>query len=174
MAAWREWLFSGLFAALTWRRFDFARAFVLPIDVLERLSWRRRWKRNRTLQKNTRSQAALTQIAFMHIEVAVYLSLIVLVILFTPNNLKVDITPFMFGAEVPMWWTWVTGVFYITAITLIEPFYVAAEFALYLNRRVALEAWDIEVDLKRGLEHDARREARLREGVDGFAPGRAA
>jgi hypothetical protein len=37
---------------------------------------------------------------------------------------------------------------YIAAIALIEPLYVAAGFALYLNRRTALEGWDLEVQLR--------------------------
>src|SRR5690606_28081180 len=32
---------------------------------------------------------------------------------------------------------------------VLEPFYVAAGFALYLNRRTLLEGWDIEVALRR-------------------------
>src|SRR5688500_20026036 len=34
-------------------------------------------------------------------------------------------------------------------IFALEPFYVAAGFALYLNRRTLLEGWDIEVALRR-------------------------
>jgi hypothetical protein len=34
---------------------------------------------------------------------------------------------------------------------VLEPFYVAAGFAMYLNRRVELEAWDIEQEFRRGF-----------------------
>ncbi len=34
------------------------------------------------------------------------------------------------------------------AVLFVEPFYVAAGFAMYLNRRVELEAWDVEQDLR--------------------------
>ena len=34
-------------------------------------------------------------------------------------------------------------------MAIIEPFYVAGGFALYLNRRTALEGWDLEVALRR-------------------------
>jgi len=34
------------------------------------------------------------------------------------------------------------------AVMFVEPFYVAAGFAMYLNRRVELEAWDVEQDLR--------------------------
>jgi hypothetical protein len=38
---------------------------------------------------------------------------------------------------------------YVLVVALVEPFYVAAGFAMYLNRRVELEAWDIEQELRR-------------------------
>ncbi len=34
------------------------------------------------------------------------------------------------------------------AVLFVEPFFVAAGFAMYLNRRVELEAWDVEQDLR--------------------------
>ena len=38
---------------------------------------------------------------------------------------------------------------YGAAVLVLEPFYVAAGFGLYLNRRTMLEGWDIEVALRR-------------------------
>jgi hypothetical protein len=38
------------------------------------------------------------------------------------------------------------------AVIFVEPFYVAAGFAMYLNRRVELEAWDVEQDLRHAFE----------------------
>ena len=38
---------------------------------------------------------------------------------------------------------------YSTAILVVSPFYVAASFSLYLNRRTLLEGWDIEVGFKK-------------------------
>ena len=37
---------------------------------------------------------------------------------------------------------------YAGIVLLLEPFYVAAGFAMYLNRRVELEAWDIEQEFR--------------------------
>ena len=44
---------------------------------------------------------------------------------------------------------------YAAAVLLLEPFYVAAGFGLYLNRRTLLEGWDIEVALRRIAERHA-------------------
>jgi hypothetical protein len=45
----------------------------------------------------------------------------------------------------------VPSISYALAVLFLEPFYVAAGFALYLNRRAELEAWDIEQDLRRAF-----------------------
>jgi hypothetical protein len=44
---------------------------------------------------------------------------------------------------------------YAAVILVLEPFYVAAGFGLYLNRRTLLEGWDIEVALRRIAERHA-------------------
>jgi hypothetical protein len=54
----------------------------------------------------------------------------------------------------PFWaelanWNWQDALYYMTAVSLVEPFYVTAGFALYLNRRAILEGWDIELALRR-------------------------
>ena len=40
---------------------------------------------------------------------------------------------------------------YAMAVLFLEPFYVAAGFAMYLNRRAELEAWDIEQEFRRAF-----------------------
>jgi hypothetical protein len=40
---------------------------------------------------------------------------------------------------------------YAITIAFVEPFYVASGFALYLNRRAELEAWDIEQEFRRAF-----------------------
>ena len=40
---------------------------------------------------------------------------------------------------------------YAIAVLFLEPFYVAAGFGMYLNRRAELEAWDIEQEFRRAF-----------------------
>jgi hypothetical protein len=40
---------------------------------------------------------------------------------------------------------------YAAVVAFLEPFYVAAGFGMYLNRRVELEAWDIEQEFRRAF-----------------------
>jgi hypothetical protein len=59
-------------------------------------------------------------------------------------------------------WGLKQAIFYVAAVSLVEPFYVTAGFALYLNRRAILEGWDIELALR-------RLEQRLRTSVAAIA-----
>jgi len=40
---------------------------------------------------------------------------------------------------------------YVITVLFLEPFYVAAGFGMYLNRRAELEAWDIEQEFRRAF-----------------------
>ena len=42
---------------------------------------------------------------------------------------------------------------YALVLLVLEPFYAAAGFAMYLNRRVELEAWDVEQEFRRAFAH---------------------
>jgi hypothetical protein len=44
-----------------------------------------------------------------------------------------------------------TSIAYAAAVAFLEPFYVAAGFGEYINRRVELEAWDIEQEFRRAF-----------------------
>lgn len=148
-ASWRMWLGNGLIGALTWRRLEFTRAFSLPLFLLEGLKGKRRRQRSKVLQKNTRGQAVLTQVVYLHIEQAIYFSTLMLLMLMLPSYANLPTWSWFIGQDVPVMWTVATCLFYIMAVSLVEPAYVAAGFALYLNRRVELEAWDIELSLRK-------------------------
>jgi hypothetical protein len=151
---WRSLLGNGLVGSLTWRRFDFARSFNLPVFLLEGLKGKRRRQRTKVLQKNTRGNAVLLTAAFVHIEVALELSILALAFMLLPQSGLPIWEWFTGGGDAPLAFNLATNLFYILALTVIEPLYVASGFTLYLNRRVELEAWDIEVDLRRHLPAD--------------------
>jgi hypothetical protein len=57
----------------------------------------------------------------------------------------------LFADEMPAVLGIASFVAYSSAVLLLEPFYVAAGFAMYLNRRAELEAWDIEQEFRRAF-----------------------
>lgn len=168
---WRQIFRSGLLWSLTLGRFDFARSFNLPVYLLEGLKGKRRRERFKVLQKHTRGNAVLKTVTFIHAEQALALSLIVLAYLFMPQYLDLPFFTWMADTDAPLWFTLMTQCFYILAISLLEPMYVASGFTLYLNRRVELEAWDIELDLKRNLVEDHPADASVRRAPVAMAGG---
>jgi uncharacterized membrane protein len=55
--------------------------------------------------------------------------------------------------EEALWVNILSLLFMFLIISIIEPLYVAAGFALYLNRRTHLEGWDIELIFRRIAAH---------------------
>lgn len=145
-------LLPGALASVTLYRFDLARSFNLPVWHLERLTGRAARARARALHRRARGHAVWLTVACLHFEAVMVLSLYGLFDLLTPGAYDLDIglgTLFTGAAETAAWKQWVGNLFYVIAVSVIEPFYVAAGFSLYLNRRTQLEAWDIELELRR-------------------------
>lgn len=139
---------STLLAALTLRRLSLSRSFLLPAHLLEGLRGPARAPRIRLLREDTTASARLLTMAGGWMEASCIFGVLALLTWLLPD---------LYRAR---WWNsffepashagllgW--QLLYIATVTLVEPFYVAAGFALYLNRRTWLEAWDIEVALKR-------------------------
>jgi hypothetical protein len=144
----REWLGSGLFMALTFGRFDFARSFNLPVVQLEGQRGSAARVRRNVLSRRTRNYAVWLTIVCMHFEVVLYWSLELFATMLVPAS-SVETPDFFAALATGEAWSYADVVAYAGAVLILEPFYVAAGFALYLNRRTLLEGWDLEVALRR-------------------------
>jgi hypothetical protein len=141
---WAQWL-----ETLTLRRLSASRSFTQPIRQLEGLTGRALATRVRQLAARHRGVArAMTQ-AFAAAEFALVLSLISLGVWLAPKHADVSWTALLVGAAKPE--TIALTLSYAVAVAFVEPFYVAAGFGMYLNRRVELEAWDIEQEFRRAF-----------------------
>lgn len=142
------------FAALTWRRFDLARSFTLPVSQLEGLNGAARRQRLRDLGQPGRGPAAWLTLVCLHVEIALDLALITLAWMLIPDFVDLEFFD-LFDDRNPSGQLWLNVVSFC-GLSLVEPFYVAGGFALYLNRRVWLEAWDLELGFRRLAERLAR------------------
>ncbi|MGE5825743.1 MAG: hypothetical protein ACM36A_14230 [Bacteroidota bacterium] len=151
LGAWREILSPGLLGALTLHRFDMARSFLLPVWQLERQTGREARARRTTLQRRTRSYAVWLTLICLNVEGLVLICAGLLLNLLKPAEVYsgFDLLESLRGASGARAWTWQDTLAYAAAMSAIEPLYVAAGFSLYLNRRMTLEAWDIELGLRR-------------------------
>lgn len=155
--SWRQ----GLLGHLTWRRFSMSRSYLLPAWLLENLPAAERGARLTLLRHHYTGRARWLQLVLLHVEVLLALTALSLLFWFAPDSLVPDLWDmFSAGTGTPFTRT-VTLVAYYLAMSVVEPFYVAAGFTLYLNRRSELEAWDLEL---------AFRHLRERLGDRGSAP----
>lgn len=144
----RQWLGSGLAAYLLFRWWpDLARSFALPVRQLEGSRGRAARERLAVLGRNTRSSAAWFTIVCLHFEVVLYWSLQLVATMLVPAKAFEGRSYFEAFAGAGFGWASVAA--YAGAVLILEPFYVAGGFALYLNRRTLLEGWDLEVALRR-------------------------
>jgi len=165
LGAWREILRCGLLASLTLQRLDLARSFIMPIWQLEQQRGRAARERRNALGKRMRGYAVWLTVVCANFEAMAMLSIFLAIALLAPASADpgFEFSRFFSGGgdEQAAAWGWLDSMAYCTAVSLIEPFYVAAGFSLYLNRRAVLEGWDIEIALRRldARLEDARRPA---------------
>jgi hypothetical protein len=130
-------------------RLSASRSFKLPILQLEGLSGRAQRDRVRQLSVRHRGVARAMTLAFANAELALCLSVLMLRVMLAPHVLGLA-GNWLTGLEQANAGL-VSSIAYAGAVSFLEPFYVAAGFGLYLNRRVELEAWDIEQEFRRAF-----------------------
>ncbi len=151
LRAWPRALKPQLIASLTWRRFSLSRSFNLPVQQLEGLDGLRRAQRIALLgQKNLRVARCLTSIGSI-LEMCFWIGLMLLFYALIPQQVELDWSWHSL-LNIEGDWNWLehlTNAFYALVLILWGPIYVSCGFALYLNRRTTLEAWDIELAFRR-------------------------
>jgi hypothetical protein len=143
------WLEQLLFT-LTVRRLSPWRSLTQPVYQLEGLSpWSAR-VRVRQIRRRGAGWALMMTSAFGFAETATTLALLSLVFWLAPSGYAPDLSG-LFTGEPSLFFNGVFAVAYTIAVLFLEPFYVASGFAMYLNRRAELEAWDIEQEFRRAF-----------------------
>ena len=130
---------------LTLRRLSPWRSFTQPVFQLEGLRGPAQAKRAAHIRQGKRWVASLVTSLFALIEVCLVLAFASLVLWFAPPEHRETIWHLMDEGSA---WTLAISAIYAAIVLVVEPFYVAAGFVMYLNRRVESEAWDIEQELR--------------------------
>jgi len=141
---WRQWA-----STLTWRRLSPWRAFTQPVYQLEGQRWRAGMRRRSQVLAGRRGVATAMHLAFAHIELIFVTGLFALAMWFMPQGQLSGAWSLLRGDSLGV--SLASTLAYAAVVLVLEPFYVAAGFAMYLNRRVELEAWDIEQEFRRAF-----------------------
>jgi len=144
----RVW-WSQFAVTLTLRRLSASRSFTQPVVQLEGLSGSAQRARLRQLTLRHRGVARTMTQTFAAAELALFASIVSLQAWLAPHYLdfKWSSLAALSGSKEGL----LSSIAYAAVVAFVEPFYVAAGFGLYLNRRVELEAWDIEQEFRRAF-----------------------
>jgi hypothetical protein len=148
-AARRAVWWQGLLASWTTRRLSLWRAFTQPAVQLEGLQGGALGKRCAQLRQGHQGTALGVTWACWHLESALVLGLPALLLWLVPGGASFAPFEWLFGSgSEDSAGSWLFTLVYALAVAVVEPFYVGAGFAMYINRRVELEAWDVEQALR--------------------------
>jgi hypothetical protein len=139
---------SQLIRTWTTRRLSPWRSFTQPVYQLEGLSGSKLRKRVQQIRSGKSGPAFLLTGAYLFGELAAMASLLSLVKWFAPAGYEPKLLELLRGDSATQA-QFAVVLAYAIAVAVLEPFYVASGFAMYLNRRVDLEAWDIEQEFRR-------------------------
>ncbi len=148
----RQWSWRSTIAGLTWLRVDSSRALRLPLDLLEGAPRKQRSARWKVLRRRIVADTSLLTYGCLQFELVLFLSVWLLALLLIPHEWRPASLSDFFSHGVhdaSTRWILLGAIVAYLAMSAIEPLYVACGFALYLNRRTQLEAWDIDLAFRR-------------------------
>ena len=154
----RDW-----FWWLTLRRLSPYRGMDLPVTVLEGLKGAPRRKRLDILHRRFTSGATWLLIVGIHIESAMTFGFMLMLSWFVPQGIEYSLEEFML--ETPTYLTHLYNTCYLVAMILVAPLFVGGGFALYLQRRIVLEGWDIEIRFRQLLSRKQKQNEKWRNFV---------
>jgi hypothetical protein len=146
----RDVLWRRLILSLTQRRLSPWRSFTQPVHQLEGVPFSQRRRRIRQIRLGKGGSALAITATYSMLEFVFTLALLSLAVWFAPAG-SAPTMEMLFTEEGRQLAAFAYAVAYAIVVCAIEPFFVAAGFAMYLNRRVELEAWDIEQELRRAF-----------------------
>lgn len=132
--------------ALTWRRLSPTRSFDLPVSQLEYLNGARRAARLQVLHASHSGVAGWLTVILVHVESILLLAVLTGIAMMVPATVELG------WYEIVTEHVWLFNLVYFLVFSLVAPFYIACGFALYLNRRIELEGWDIELGFRQIAE----------------------
>ncbi len=146
--AMREISWLEIIYALTIFRFNLARSMDAPVAMLEQPD--RKTHRQRVFQLHR--TGAVNAAHWLTIVSAHIAGVLTYLMIFMPQLLDPAIMSFNWEEALQKvmeegqgWQETFQVIYYYLALAIITPFYVASGFSLYLNRRMDLEGWDIEI-----------------------------
>jgi len=142
---WRQFILTW-----TWRRLSPWRSLTQPVYQLEGHSLFQLRRRVKQLRRRHSGAALMMTSTFGLAESFLTLAVFSLTFWFAAQGLGFEVRS-LFDDESLRVVSLLVSIGYVITVLFLEPFYVAAGFGMYLNRRAELEAWDIEQEFRRAF-----------------------
>lgn len=146
----RQVWWQQLIRTWTLRRLSPWRSFTQPVYQLEGLRSRALQPRLAQIRRGQTGAASLLTFVFASVEPLLAIGLVLLALWFIPAGHGPNLSTLWSGRASAATDLVLQGA-YVVVVLFLEPFFVAAGFAMYLNRRAELEAWDIEQEFRRAF-----------------------
>ncbi len=143
-------LWRQFFITWTWRRLSPWRSFTQPVYQLEGLPFFQMRGRIAQLRRRYSGPAFMMTKAFYWAETGLTFAALSLLYWFAPPGEDFGLMT-LFSEDATRFAQLAVSIAYFLVVLFLEPFYVAAGFGMYLNRRAELEAWDIEQEFRRAF-----------------------
>ena len=154
---------TGVFSSLTLYRLDPGRSFGLPVRQLEGLKGKRRRLRMRALKRGVSNREVIFFILCFHLEALISWGVLGFVLMMLPAHMVVDSAEtLIMGSEPGLLINIISMLLYFVIMMIVETLYVAGGFVLYLNRRIILEGWDIELVFRRLAQRHEKEQQKAR------------
>lgn len=138
------WTMMKTFTGLS--RLSLTRSTTSPIVFLEKLKGDKRRSRAQVLTDG-RTHSYTMMLGCLHVEFILTYTIIAIALLLAPEYLE-DIIPDLLTDKLPITAQFLADSTVVIASGLVAPFFVSAGFIIYINRRMRLEAWDVEHQFK--------------------------
>jgi len=138
---------TSLWRDLTINRISMIRSFRLPVYQLEKQKGKDAKNRITVLSHNTSGRAVNLTFLAVHMEFLITLTIFTMVWFLIPQEFRSTFLDDGLSGD-SYYYELITITLYCISVLIIEPLYVASGFILYLNKRVILEGWDIEIGFK--------------------------
>jgi len=143
---------TGLASSLFAQRLSPARSYLLPVIQLEGLRGPARRERCARIARRDMGSALGLCVAAAHFHASILIGLVLLLALFVPDEAAFGVSDLfapLFDDHSTSALRMLLPALYLAGASVVEPLLVASGFALYLNRRVYLEGWDVDLAFRR-------------------------
>lgn len=150
LKSWSKQCKTGWLAHTVFLRFSPARAFHLPVYQLENLKGFKNKQRRKVLARGNGALSLNTTFLFSLFETMIIFGIFTFLKDFIPADYLSDLledfqTTGTFDNNLVLVFIGI----YLVTVAFLRPFYIACNFSLYLNRRMELEGWDIELAFRK-------------------------